>query len=65
MTGLYYSIVSEKVVWIWYYDDFGSKHLKELLADDAVAFVRHAEIGKGSEPELAGTDFLKQYKMTN
>lgn len=65
MTGPHYSIVSEKMVWIWYYDDFGGKHFKELLADDAAAFVSRAETGKGSEPGLIGTDFIKQYKTTN
>ncbi len=65
MTGLHYSIVSEKMVWIWYYDDLGAKHLKELLADDAVAFVRRAAAGKESEPGLAGMDFLKEYKKAN
>lgn len=63
MTGLHYSIVSEKMVWIWYYDDLGAKHFKELLADDAVAFVRGAEAEK--EPKLVGTDILKHYKTTN
>lgn len=65
MTGLHYSIVSEKMVWIWYYDDFGGKHLKELLTDDAVAFVRRAEAGKESEPGVIGTDLLKHHETTN
>lgn len=65
MTGLHYSIVSEKMVWIWYYDDLGGKHLKELLADDAAAFVRSTATAKESEPGLVGTDFLKHYKTTN
>lgn len=63
MTGLHYSIVSEKMVWIWYYDEFGGKHLKELLADDAVAFVKRVE--NETEPKPAGTDFLKLYQKTN
>ncbi|WP_342085647.1 hypothetical protein [Dyadobacter sp. OTU695] len=59
MTGLHYSIVSEKMVWIWYYDDFGGKHLKELLTDDAVAFVRREGEGKESGSGFIGTDFFK------
>jgi len=27
------------MVWIWYYDSLGSKHLKELLAKEARDFV--------------------------
>lgn len=65
MTGLHYSIVSEKMVWIWYYDDCGGKHLKELLADDAVAFVRREEVWKESGSGLVGTDFLRLYKSIN
>lgn len=65
MTSLHYSIISEKMVWIWYYDSFGGKHLKELLADDAVAFVRRAEAGKGPGPGVIGTDFLGHHKITN
>lgn len=57
MTGLHYSIISEKMVWIWYYDDFGGKHLKELLADDAAAFVKRVEAAP--EVKFVGTDFLK------
>ena len=60
MTGLHYSIVSEKMVWIWYYDELGGKHLKELLADDAVAFVKRIETGRKT-----GTDFLELYKKAN
>lgn len=63
MTGLHYSIVSEKMVWIWYYDELGSKHLKELLADDAVAFVKRVESESVAKP--AGTDFLALYKKAN
>ena len=37
---LYYTIVSEEMVWIWYYDSLGGKHLKELLAKEARDFVR-------------------------
>jgi len=39
METLYYIIVSEEMVWIWYYDSLGSKHLKELLAKEARDFV--------------------------
>lgn len=62
MAGLHYSIVSEKMVWIWYYDDLGNKHLKELLADDAAAFVKREEAKKAFESSTAigaGTEFLK------
>ncbi len=63
MTGLHYSIVSEKMVWIWYYDQLGGKHLKELLADDAAAFIRQQEPKKGPDSKhtvAGGTEFLKQ-----
>ena len=63
MTGLHYSIISEKMVWIWYYDEFGGKHLKELLADDAVAFVKRMETE--STQKVAGTDFLTLRKNAN
>lgn len=39
MEILYYTIVSEEMVWIWYYDSLGGKHLKELLAREARDFV--------------------------
>lgn len=65
MAPLHYSIVSEKMVWIWYYDELGAKHLKQLLADDAAAFVRQAQRRQESEPETVGTDFLNLYKTTN
>ncbi|GGM88421.1 hypothetical protein GCM10010967_21320 [Dyadobacter beijingensis] len=65
MTGLHYSIVSEKMVWIWYYDEFGGKHLKELLADDAAAFVKRANAPEDPGAVTLGTDFLSQYKTSN
>ncbi|ACT91617.1 hypothetical protein [Dyadobacter fermentans] len=65
MTGLHYSIVSEKMVWIWYYDHLGGKHLKELLADDAAAFVKRLKAKRETESGLVGTDFLAQYKTTH
>ncbi len=65
MAGLHYSIVSEKMVWIWYFDDLGGKHLKELLADDAAAFVKRLESHREPEAGLVGTDFLKHHKTTN
>ncbi|KAA6432758.1 hypothetical protein FEM33_23900 [Dyadobacter flavalbus] len=39
MEMLYYTIVSEEMIWIWYYDSLGNKHLKELLAKEARDFV--------------------------
>ncbi|GGB77508.1 hypothetical protein [Dyadobacter sediminis] len=39
MEILHFTIVSEEMVWIWYYDSLGSKHLKELLAKEARDFV--------------------------
>lgn len=54
MKNLNYAIVSEEMVWLWYYDQFGGKHFKELLAKEAVNFVK--EIGtnqiKAGENEL-------------
>ena len=64
MTGLHYSIVSDKMVWIWYYDELGGKHLKELLADDAVAFVKRMESQDNVDGAFAGTDFLMLNKTT-
>lgn len=60
MASLHYSIVSEKMVWIWYYDEFGGKHLKELLADDASAFVKRLATLK--ETDSLGTDFLSKLR---
>lgn len=71
MTALHYSIVSEKMVWIWYYDHLGAKHLKELLADDAAAFVKREIAEKAGDTAPANTsgtsgmEFLKQYQNTN
>lgn len=57
MESLHYTIISEKMVWIWYYDEFGGKHLKELLADDAAAFVKR--MGAAADTKMVGTDFLR------
>jgi hypothetical protein len=57
MTTVHYSIISEKMVWIWYYDEFGGKHIKELLADDAAAFVKRMEAAP--DTKMVGTDFLR------
>ncbi|WP_353720470.1 hypothetical protein [Dyadobacter sp. 676] len=65
MTGLHYSIVSEKMVWIWYYDALGTKHLRELLADDAAAFVKRAQAQKESGTNAVGTDFLNFYQTAS
>ncbi|MCF0069130.1 hypothetical protein LZD49_01520 [Dyadobacter sp. CY261] len=65
MAGVQYSIISEKMVWIWYFDEFGGKHLKELLADDAAAFVKRARMQKEQESDVVGMDFLTAYKTAN
>ncbi|WP_157474865.1 hypothetical protein [Dyadobacter sp. Leaf189] len=41
MEKLHYLIVSEEMVWLWYYDQLGGKHIKELLARDAMDFLKN------------------------
>ncbi|GLU53476.1 hypothetical protein [Dyadobacter frigoris] len=36
---LHYVIVTEKMVWQFYYDEYGSKHFRELLGDEARKFI--------------------------
>lgn len=43
MQTLNYTIVSEEMVWLWYYDQLQGKHFKELLDREARTFI--AEIG--------------------
>ncbi|MCE7063817.1 hypothetical protein [Dyadobacter sp. CY326] len=40
MQNVQYVIVSEDMVWLWYYDRFGTKHFKELLAKEATNFIK-------------------------
>jgi hypothetical protein len=40
MEKLHYAIVSEEMVWLWYYDELGGKHIKELLDKEARSFIK-------------------------
>lgn len=40
MKNLNFTIVSEEMIWLWYYDELGTKHLKELLGKDAREFIK-------------------------
>ncbi|WAC13805.1 hypothetical protein [Dyadobacter pollutisoli] len=48
MKELHYIIVSEEMVWIWYYDEWKGKHLKELLAKEAKEFIAKQLINTSS-----------------
>jgi hypothetical protein len=43
MKKLHYTVVSEEMVWLWYYDQLGSKHVKELFAKEARDFIKECE----------------------
>lgn len=65
MAALHYTVVSEKMLWIWYHDELGTKHLKELLAEEAAAFLKRVSDGKErssvstDNAGLTGMEFLK------
>ena len=40
MKEIKYMIVSEEMVWVYYYDRYKSKHFKELLGKEAGEFIR-------------------------
>ena len=52
MQTLNYAIVSEDMVWLWYYDQFGSKHFKELLAKEATNFIKEIALRKKSAEKM-------------
>ncbi|WP_166444441.1 hypothetical protein [Dyadobacter bucti] len=40
MKKLNFTIISEEMIWLWYYDELGNKHLKELLGKEARDFMQ-------------------------
>ena len=40
MQTLNYTIVSEEMVWLWYFDHLQGKHFKELLDREARTFIK-------------------------
>jgi len=40
MKNLNFTIISEQMIWLWYYDELGNKHLKELLGKEAKDFIQ-------------------------
>jgi len=46
MEELNYTIISQDMVWQWYYDKLGAKHFKELLGKDAQKFIHILESRK-------------------
>lgn len=40
MKKLNFTIISEEMIWLWYYDELGNKHLKELLGKEAKEFMQ-------------------------
>jgi len=46
MKNLNFTIISEEMIWLWYYDELGNKHLKELLGKEAKDFIQDFASGK-------------------
>ncbi|MCE6987806.1 hypothetical protein [Dyadobacter sp. CY323] len=44
MENLHSAIVSNDMVWLWYYDEFGGKHIRELLEKDARDYIENRKI---------------------
>jgi len=44
MNEIKYIVVSEKMVWLYYYDMYKSKHFKELLGKEAWEFIKQRQI---------------------
>jgi hypothetical protein len=44
MKKIKYIIVSEEMVWLFYYDEFKNKHLKELYGKEAREFIKQRQI---------------------
>jgi hypothetical protein len=40
MKNVNFTIISEEMIWLWYYDELGNKHLKELLGREAKDFIQ-------------------------
>ncbi|NIJ54331.1 hypothetical protein [Dyadobacter arcticus] len=40
MENLHQAIVSEEMVWLWYYDEYGGKHIRELYDREAREYVK-------------------------
>jgi hypothetical protein len=39
----HYTIVTQEMVWQWYYDEMGDKHVRELLGKQAAAFIQERD----------------------
>ncbi|CAG5068812.1 hypothetical protein DYBT9623_01544 [Dyadobacter sp. CECT 9623] len=52
MKTLHYTIVSEEMVWLWYYDELHAKHFKELLDYDARTFIKELNASGGDLPAV-------------
>jgi hypothetical protein len=59
MQNLQHAIVSENMVWLWYYDEYGGKHMKELWAKDALDFIKSRNI----EPDPSQPATTAENKM--
>ena len=44
-----YTIISEEMVWLYYYDKFRNKHFKELLAREAREFIKQRITANNNE----------------
>ncbi|WP_035333122.1 hypothetical protein [Dyadobacter crusticola] len=62
MEKLHYTIVSEEMVWLWYYDQLGSKHIKELLARDAMDFVKNMKAA--TQPDSVAAEPTPDFPQT-
>ena len=38
-----YTIVAPDMVWQWYYDELGTKNVRELLGRDAIRFIENSK----------------------
>ncbi len=47
MTPVYFAIIAPDMVWQWYYNEHGDKHVKEIVGRDATAFI--TAIGPNSD----------------
>ena len=45
MDSVWFIVVDPEMIWLWYYDEKGSKHFKELLGKDVAKFLKTQESG--------------------
>lgn len=65
MASVNFTIVASDMVWQWYYDELGGKHVRELIGREASRFIDDLKMNIGEKKVFIGSlrEVQSDYQM--